>query len=181
MTVRVVLRMGDPRLRRVADPVREFDTPELHALIDDMIDTMRAYDGAGLAAPQIGVPLRVAIFGVEANPRYPNVEPVPFTVLINPEIEPLDGTLEEGWEGCLSVPGMRGLVPRHARIRYRGFDARGREIDRIAERFHARVVQHECDHLDGILYPERMRDLRSLGFLEELQAAGTLDPAAVAD
>src|SRR5690606_8729754 len=180
MTVRVVLRMGDPRLRRVADPVREFDTPELHALIDDMIDTMRAYNGAGLAAPQIGVPLRVAIFGVEANPRYPGVEPVPFTVLVNPEIEALDDRLEEDWEGCLSVPGMRGLVPRHSSIRYRGRDARGEPIDRSVTGFHARVVQHECDHLDGVLYIERMRDLRSLGFLEELQAAGALDPTTAA-
>lgn len=181
MAVKTVLRMGDPRLRRVAEPVRAFDTPELHALIADMKDTMHAYQGAGLAAPQIGVSLRVAIFGVEATPRYPDVEPVPFTVLINPEIEPLDDEIADGWEGCLSVPGMRGIVPRHLRIRYRGLDPLGRPIDRTVAGFHARVVQHECDHLDGILYPERMRDLGTLGFLEELNAAGALDPAALAD
>lgn len=173
--------MGDPRLRRLAEPVRDFGTPELHALIEDMTDTMHAYNGAGLAALQIGVPLRVVIFGVESNPRYPAVEPVPFTVLINPAIEPLDDVLADGWEGCLSVPGMRGLVPRHVRVRYTGFDAVGGPIDRTVSDFHARVVQHECDHLDGILYPERMRDLRSLGFIEELQVAGSLDPTAAAD
>jgi peptide deformylase len=160
--------MGDPRLLQVSLPVERIDTPELQALLDDMLDTMRALDGAGLAAPQIGVPLRVVIFGVESNPRYPDAEPVPQTVLINPLITPLDANVEEGWEGCLSVPGMRGLVPRYRRLRYQGMDARGAVIDRSVEGFHARVVQHECDHLDGILYPMRIRDMRYFGFTEEL-------------
>ncbi|HEX6997935.1 MAG TPA: peptide deformylase [Gammaproteobacteria bacterium] len=181
MTVRTVIRMGDPRLRRVAEPVGELDTRALHALVEDMMDTMEAYNGAGLAAPQIGVPLRVVIFGVEANPRYPDVEPVPFTVLVNPRLEPLDDQLEQGWEGCLSVPGMRGLVPRYRRIRYTGWDASGREIERVAEGFHARVVQHECDHLDGVLYVDRITDKASFGFIEELQASGALAPAVAAD
>jgi len=174
MAVRPILRLGDPRLREVAAPVLSFDTPELHALVRDLIDTMEAADGAGLAAVQIGVPQRVVIFGVDASPRYPRAEAVPFTVLVNPEIAPLDGERESGWEGCLSVPGMRGLVPRHARIRYRGRDAFGEPIDRTVEGFHARVVQHECDHLDGILYPQRIEDMRSFGFLEELIASGAL-------
>jgi peptide deformylase len=148
--------------------VEAFDTPELHALIADMDDTMKALNGAGLAAPQIGVGLQVAIFGVERNPRYPDVEPVPYTVLINPVLTALDDEMEEGWEGCLSVPGMRGLVPRHTRLRYRGRDQYGKPIDRTADGFHARVVQHECDHLAGILYPMRIRDLRNFGFSEEL-------------
>lgn len=168
MPVSPVLRMGDGRLLRISQPVRHFDTPELHALIADMEDTMAALNGAGLAAPQIGVPLRVVIFGIVANPRYPDAEPVPQTVLINPVITPLDAEMEEGWEGCLSVPGMRGLVPRHLRLRYQGFDARGTVIDRTVGGFHARVVQHECDHLDGVLYPMRIRDLRNFGFAEEL-------------
>ena len=168
MAVRPILRLGDPRLREVAAPVLSFDTPELHALVRDLIDTMEAADGAGLAAVQIGVPQRVVIFGVDASPRYPRAEAVPFTVLVNPEIAPLDGERESGWEGCLSVPGMRGLVPRHARIRYRGRDAFGQPIDRTVEGFHARVVQHECDHLDGILYPMRMRDLSRFGFTDIL-------------
>lgn len=172
MAVRQVLRMGDPRLRERAAPVAEFDTPELHALLEDMLDTMQAEDGAGLAAIQIGVPLRVVIFGVEHNPRYPDVEPVPFTVLINPEILPLDAERELGWEGCLSVPGLRGLVPRFKRVRYRGFDAQGAPIDRTVADFHARVVQHECDHLDGILYPERIEDFATFGFTEQLVASG---------
>ncbi|HYF59537.1 MAG TPA: peptide deformylase [Burkholderiaceae bacterium] len=166
--IRQVLRMGDPRLLRVAKPVERLDTPELHALVADMFDTMADRNGAGLAAPQIGVDLRVVIFGFESNPRYPDAEPVPPTVLVNPVIEPLSGEEQEGWEGCLSVPGMRGWVPRHARIRYRGVDAHGRPIEREAEGFHARVVQHECDHLDGILYPRRIRDLARFGFVEEL-------------
>lgn len=174
MAVRPILRLGDPRLREVAAPVAAFDTPELHELVRDMIDTMEAADGAGLAAVQIGVPLRVVIFGVDANPRYPRAEPVPFTVLVNPEITPLGERREAGWEGCLSVPGMRGLVPRHARIRYRGRDAFGRPLDRTVEGFHARVVQHECDHLDGVLYPQRIEDMRSFGFVEELIASGAL-------
>ena len=168
MAIRTVLRMGDPRLLVPARPVERFDTPELHALIADMDDTMKALNGAGLAAPQIGVGLQVAIFGVEANPRYPDAEPVPYTVLVNPVLEPIGSQMEEGWEGCLSVPGMRGLVPRYRRLRYQGVDARGQPIDRSVEGFHARVVQHECDHLAGVLYPMRIRDLRNFGYAEEL-------------
>jgi len=168
MAIRTVLRMGDPRLLERAQPVERFDTPELHALLADMDDTMRALDGAGLAAPQIGVSLQVAVFGVEANPRYPDAEPVPHTVLINPVLTPVGTEMEEGWEGCLSVPGMRGLVPRYRHLRYQGRDPYGRPIDRTVSGFHARVVQHECDHLVGILYPMRIRDLRNFGFNEEL-------------
>ncbi len=168
MAVREVLRMGDPRLLAPARPVERFDTPELHALVQDLIDTMRALNGAGIAAPQIGVGLQVVIFEVTKNPRYPGVEEVPFTVLVNPEITPVDETLEEGWEGCLSVPGMRGLVPRYRSVRYQGYDARGGPIDRTVSGFHARVVQHECDHLRGILYPMRMRDLSKFGFADVL-------------
>jgi peptide deformylase len=160
--------MGDPRLLEPSRPIERFDTPELHALIADMEDTMKALNGAGLAAPQIGVGLQVVIFGVERSPRYPDAEPVPYTVLINPVLEALDTEMEEGWEGCLSVPGMRGLVPRHRRLRYRGYDQYRRTIDRGVEGFHARVVQHECDHLAGILYPMRIVDLRNFGFNEEL-------------
>ena len=170
--------MGDPRLREVAAPVTVFDTPELHALVADMLETMQANDGAGLAAVQIGVPTRVVIFGIEQNPRYPDAEPVPFTVLINPEIQPLGGRIEEDWEGCLSVPGLRGLVPRYTDIRYCGFDQFGDRIDRTVEGFHARVVQHECDHLDGMLYPQRMRNLTAFGFVEELQQSGLFTIAA---
>ena len=166
--IREVLKMGDGRLLQVAEPVADFNTPQLHALLADMHDTMAHLDGAGLAAPQIGVGLRVVVFGVKNNPRYPQAEEVPYTVLINPVIEPLPGEMEEGWEGCLSVPGLRGIVPRHARLRYRGFDAAGARIDREAQGFHARVVQHECDHLDGILYPMRVRDFRRFGFIEAL-------------
>ena len=168
MAIRPVLRMGDPRLLEPSRPVERFDTPELHALIADMEETMAALDGAGLAAPQIGVGLQVVIFGVESNPRYPDAEEVPRTVLINPRLERVDDEMEEGWEGCLSVPGMRGLVPRYKRLRYSGFDPFGRPIERVAEDFHARVVQHECDHLAGVLYPMRIRDLRNFGFTEEL-------------
>ena len=168
MTVRRVLKMGDPLLFRVSEPVTGFDTPELHALIVDMFDTMAALSGAGLAAPQIGVSKRVVIFGVEANPRYPDAEPVPTTVLINPIIEILGQERDDGWEGCLSVPGMRGLVSRHTRLRYRGFDQYGKPIDREAHGFHARVVQHECDHLDGILYPMRLKDMRLFGYEDAL-------------
>ena len=167
MAVRPVLKMGEPLLRQVAAPVRHFDA-DLTALIADMNDTMRSLNGAGLAAPQIGVSLRVVIFEVTVNPRYPDVPPIPYTVLVNPELTPLDDLQEEGWEGCLSVPGLRGLVPRHRNLRYRGFDLEGAPIDRTVEGFHARVVQHEVDHLDGILYPERMRDLRNFGFEEAL-------------
>ena len=166
--IRDVLKMGDERLLAISKPVEKFDTPELHALLADMHDTMAHLDGAGLAAPQIGVGLRVVVFGVTSNPRYPDAEAVPYTVLINPLIEPLSGETEEGWEGCLSVPGLRGVVPRYSRLRYRGFDAAGKPIDRVADGFHARVVQHECDHLDGILYPMRVRDFRQFGFIETL-------------
>jgi len=168
MAIRTVLRMGDPRLLEPARPVADFDTPELHELIADMQDTMTALNGAGLAAPQIGVGLQVVIFGLDHNPRYPDAEAVPQTVLINPQLTVLDEEMEEGWEGCLSVPGMRGLVPRFRRLRYRGVDAWGNPIDRTVEGFHARVVQHECDHVAGILYPMRIRDLRNFGFIEEL-------------
>lgn len=169
MTVREILKMGDPRLLRVAQPVREFNAPELRELLADMADTMKAANGAGLAAPQIGVDLQVVVFGTDApNPRYPEAPPVPRTVLINPVIVPLADDEEEGWEGCLSVPGLRGVVPRHRMIRYTGFDEQGRPIDRVAEGFHARVVQHECDHLVGKLYPMRVRDFSKFGFTEVL-------------
>jgi peptide deformylase len=168
MAARDVLRMGHPVLREKAKPVEAFGTPELLALIQDMKDTMAAKNGAGLAAPQIGVGERVVIFGVDKNPRYPDAEEVPFTVLVNPKIVLLTREVEEGWEGCLSVPGMRGLVPRYTRLKYSGFDEHGNPVEREAEGFHARVVQHECDHLDGILYPQRMTDLSKLGFNEEL-------------
>ncbi|MFN9774168.1 MAG: peptide deformylase [Burkholderiales bacterium] len=172
--IREVLRVGDPGLLRVAKPVERLDTPELHALVADLFDTMAARNGAGIAAPQIGVDLRVVIFGFESNPRYPDAEPVPPTVLVNPVIEPLGPEEEEGWEGCLSVPGLRGWVPRFARIRYRGFDANGTPIEREAGGFHARVVQHECDHLDGVLYPRRIRDLTRFGFIEALFPGETI-------
>lgn len=168
MVIKDVLKMGDERLLRRAEEVNVFDTLELYALLADMRDTMRALDGAGLAAPQIGVNLRVVIFGVESNPRYPDAEEVPQTVLINPVITPLSEAMEEGWEGCLSVPGLRGLVPRHMHLRYQGRDEYGALIDRTASGFHARVVQHENDHLEGILYPMRIRDLRNFGFNEVL-------------
>lgn len=168
MAIRPVLRMGDARLFMPSRRVEALDTPELQALITDMQDTMQALNGAGLAAPQIGADLRVVIFGVEANPRYPEAEPVPFTVLVNPELEPVGEEIEEGWEGCLSVPGMRGLVPRYKRLRYRGVDQHGNPIDRTVNDFHARVVQHEVDHLLGILYPMRIEDMRNFGFTEEL-------------
>jgi peptide deformylase len=160
--------MGDPRLLRVAQPVREFNTPELQALVADMFDTMHAVKGAGLAAPQIGVDLALVIYGFRQNERYPDAPAVPETVLINPQITPLGEAEEDGWEGCLSVPGLRGVVPRFARIRYTGFDLKGRPIDREAEGFHARVVQHECDHLIGKLYPMRIRDFSQFGFTSVL-------------
>jgi peptide deformylase len=160
--------MGDPRLLQRSREIEAFATPELRALIQDMRDTMAHLNGAGLAAPQIGVPLRVVIFGVQRNPRYPDAEAVPDTVLVNPVISSLEERTEEGWEGCLSVPGLRGLVPRYLRIHYRGFDETGRPIERTADGFHARVVQHECDHLDGILYPMRMKDLSRLGYVDVL-------------
>ena len=166
--IKPVLRMGDPVLFKRAEPVTQFDTPDLHALLQDMDDTMRSKNGAGIAAPQIGVSLQVVIFGVGANPRYPDAEEVPYTVLINPTLEPIGAEMEEGWEGCLSVPGMRGVVPRYTHLRYRGFDQFGNALDRTVSGFHARVVQHETDHLLGILYPMRVRDLRNFGFNEEL-------------
>lgn len=172
MPVRPVLRMGHPLLRQVASPVTDFGTPELRAVVVDMDDTMRALDGAGLAAPQIGISLRVVIFEVSQNSRYPDAEEVPYTVLVNPVLEPLGDELEDGWEGCLSVPGMRGLVPRYKRLRYRGSDIEGRPIDRVVEGFHARVIQHEVDHLDGVLYPMRIRDLRDFGFTDAVFPSG---------
>ena len=166
MTVRTVLRMGEPLLLEKARAIEAFDTPELHALIEDMQDTMQAMDGAGIAAPQIGVSLQVVIFGVNHNPRYPDAEQVPYTVLINPTLTPVGDEIEEGWEGCLSVPGMRGLVPRYERLHYTGFDQYGNTIDRLVSGFHARVVQHECDHLNGILYPMRIADLSQFGYTD---------------
>jgi peptide deformylase len=174
--IREVLRMGDARLLEISRPVERFGTPELAALLADMGDTMAHLNGAGLAAPQIGVGLRVVIFGVKSNPRYPEVEEVPDTVLINPVLEPLGGEQEEDWEGCLSVPGMRGAVPRYRRLRYAGCDGQGRRFERTVEGFHARVVQHECDHLDGILYPMRIRDLSKFGFIEALFPGQDLPP-----
>ncbi len=169
MPQREILKMGDPRLLRTAQEVTAFDTPDLHALVQDLLDTMRAVQGAGLAAPQIGVDLQVVIFGSNApNPRYPDAPVVPQTVLINPRITPLSSDMEEGWEGCLSVPGLRGVVPRHAHIRYQGRDVQGGWIDRTVQGFHARVVQHECDHLFGKLYPMRITDFSRFGFTDVL-------------
>ena len=168
MAVKNVLRMGEPLLLQKAQPVTAFDTPELHALIQDMHDTMEAMNGAGIAAPQIGVSLQVVIFGVGANPRYPDAEQVPYTVLINPTLHFMGDEMEDGWEGCLSVPGMRGVVPRYTRLHYTGFDQFGNVIDRLASGFHARVVQHECDHLLGILYPMRITDLTQFGYTDVL-------------
>jgi peptide deformylase len=166
--IRDVLRMGDPRLLERSREVERFGTPELAALLADMRDTMAALDGAGLAAPQIGVLQRVVIFGMEYNPRYPDAEPVPYTELVNPVLTPLGDEQEEGWEGCLSVPGFRGVVSRYTRLRYTGFDPQGQRIERECSGFHARVVQHECDHLDGVLYPMRITDMRKFGFTDVL-------------
>ena len=168
MAIKPVLKMGEPILLEVAKPVDQFDTPELHALIQDMQDTMAHLNGAGLAAPQIGVSLQVVIFGFEKNQRYPDADEVPFTVLMNPQLTPLSDEQEDGWEGCLSVPGMRGMVPRYANLRYQGVDQYGTAIDRTVSGFHARVVQHECDHLQGILYPMRIKDFRLFGFTDVL-------------
>lgn len=168
MAVKNVLRMGEPLLLQKAQPITKFDTPELHALIQDMKDTMQAMDGAGIAAPQIGVSLQAVIFGVGVNPRYPDAEQVPYTVLINPTLNFISGEMEDGWEGCLSVPGMRGVVPRYTRLHYTGFDQFGNGIDRLVSGFHARVVQHECDHLLGILYPMRITDLSQFGYTDVL-------------
>lgn len=176
MSVKETLKMGHPLLLQVAEPVKDFNTAELDKLVEDMYDTMAELNGAGLAAPQIGVSKRVVIFWVEANPRYPDVEAVPNTVLINPTIEVLTDEKETGWEGCLSVPGMRGLVPRFTRIRYSGFDQHGNAIEREASEFHARVVQHEVDHLDGILYPQRIEDMRYFGFENELFPEASTTP-----
>jgi peptide deformylase len=173
MAIRPVLRMGEPLLRAVAAPVTRFDA-DLTALVTDMDDTMRHLGGAGIAAPQIGVSARVVIFELKDNPRYPQLTPVPYTVLVNPLVTPLGAEQDEGWEGCLSVPGMRGLVPRFRRLRYQGFDLHGTPIDRTVEGFHARVVQHEVDHLDGVLFPQRVRDLRNFGFEDAL--AGQMTP-----
>jgi peptide deformylase len=168
MTIRDILKMGDPRLLRQAEPVGEFDTPELHALIVDMFDTMKAVNGVGLAAPQIGVNLQLVIFGFQRNPRYPQAPAVPETVLVNPVLKPLSDEQEDGWEGCLSVPGLRGVVPRWSRLHYEGFDQYGQTINRDVDGFHARVVQHECDHLAGILYPMRIKDFSRFGFTDVL-------------
>ena len=168
MTIRQVLKMGDPRLLRVSEPVQDFKSQALKDLIEDMHDTMHSLNGAGLAAPQIGVNLRVVIFGVKKTPRYPDAEEVPYTILINPILTFIEEEMEEGWEGCLSVPGMRGLVSRFKKLRYQGYDLNQNPIDRTVSDFHARVVQHECDHLDGILYPVRIKDLRNFGFSEIL-------------
>jgi peptide deformylase len=169
MAVRDILKMGDPRLLRVAQPVPAFDTDEIHRLVADMFETMHAVNGAGLAAPQIGVDLQLVIFGTDAaNPRYPDAPPVPRTVLLNPVVTPIGAEEEEDWEGCLSVPGLRGVVPRWAKVRYTGFDPYGDAIDRTVEGFHARVVQHECDHLAGKLYPMRVRDFSKFGYTDVL-------------
>lgn len=168
MAVRPILKMGDPVLLQVAELVQQFDTPELHALITDMLDTMKTHNGAGIAAPQINVSQQVVIFGGFKSPRYPDAEEIPFTVLINPTLTPLAEQQEDGWEGCLSVPGMRGVVPRYIQLRYQGFDQYGKPIDRSVSGFHARVVQHEVDHLLGILYPMRITDMRQFGFIETL-------------
>jgi peptide deformylase len=171
MAIRPVIRMGDPLLLEKAAPIKRFGTRQLLELIEDMKDTMTSLEGAGLAAPQIGVSKRLVIFGFDENRRYPEADAVPFTILINPKLTPIGSEMEEDWEGCLSVPGMRGLVPRYVRLRYQGFDEKGQGIDRTVEGFHARVVQHEVDHLDGILYPQRIRDMTQFGFVEELDAA----------
>ena len=174
MAIRPVLRMGDPFLLERAKDVIDFGTSELNTIITDMLDTMKAQDGVGLAAPQIGIDLRIVVFGFEDNPRYPDEISIPRTVLINPDIQPLSDDMESNWEGCLSVPGMRGIVPRFTAIQYKGFDADGSVIEVTANDFHARVVQHECDHLDGILYPQRIKDFSSFGFIEELSTAGKI-------
>ena len=168
MAVRTVLKMGHPLLRQVAEPVGVFDAVQMSELLTDMEDTMRALNGAGIAAPQIGVSLRVVIFEMQENPRYPHVAPIPFTVLINPRLDLIGEEMEEGWEGCLSVPGLRGVVPRYRRLHYHGLDAHGHSFERSVEGFHARVVQHEVDHLDGILFPQRVEDMTRFGFEDAL-------------
>jgi len=173
MAVRQILKMGDPELYQSCEPVQEFNTSVLTGIIEDMFDTMAEHNGVGLAAPQIGIQKRIVIFGLESNPRYPDAETVPETILINPVITPVGDLQEEGWEGCLSIPGMRGLVPRYSKIKYSGLSPAGKNIAREVEGFHARVVQHECDHLDGILYPLRIRDMRNFGYEEALSQPGT--------
>ena len=168
MATREILKMGHPTLLEVAKPVEKFNTPELDSIIEDMIDTMKENDGAGLAAPQIGLGVQVVIFGFDSNERYPEADQVPFTVLINPVITPIGDEEEDGWEGCLSVPGLMGVVPRFKKIRYQGKDQHGNDIDREVDGFHARVVQHECDHLVGKLYPMRIRDFSQFGYLDTL-------------
>ncbi|MDH3764056.1 MAG: peptide deformylase [Gammaproteobacteria bacterium] len=181
MTVRTLLKMGDPRLLEISTPVDPIDALALAPLLNDMWDTMTDANGAGLAAPQIGVMRRIVIFGCQTNPRYPEAPAVPETVLINPQITPLDDSREDGWEGCLSVPGLRGIVPRYREIRYQGFDQYGEIIDREVSGFHARVVQHECDHLDGILYPQRIEDMRSFGFIDTLTEQNVMQLQACDD
>lgn len=181
MTVRTLLKMGDPRLLEISSPVDPIDPLALAPLLNDMWDTMADANGAGLAAPQIGVMRRIVIFGYQTNPRYPDAPAVPETVLINPQITPLEDSREDGWEGCLSVPGMRGIVPRYRAIHYRGFDQYGEIIDREVSGFHARVVQHECDHLDGILYPQRIEDMRNFGFIDTLTEQGVMQLQACDD
>ena len=176
MAIREILKMGDPRLLRVAEPIQQFDTPELQTLIADMFDTMHAANGVGLAAPQIGVNLQLVIFGFSKNERYPDAPAVPETVLLNPVLTPLSDEMDDGWEGCLSVPGLRGVVPRFTKLRYSGFDPLGKPISRDVEGFHARVVQHECDHLIGLLYPMRVRDFSKFGYTEVLFPG--MDPAS---
>lgn len=168
MAVLDILKMGEPLLWQQAEEVREFNTPQLLQLINDMHETMQHYEGVGIAAPQVGVSLQVVIFGSDLNPRYPEAPEVPFTVLINPQLTPLGEEQEEGWEGCLSIPGLRGRVPRYTRLAYQGFDQFGQPLQGEAEGFHARVIQHECDHLQGVLYPQRMTDLKKLGYLSVL-------------
>jgi len=181
LTVKTLLKMGDPRLLEISTPVDPIDSLALAPLLNDMWDTMKEANGAGLAAPQIGVMRRIVIFGYQTNPRYPEAPAVPETVLINPQITPLDDAREDGWEGCLSVPGLRGIVPRYREIRYQGFDQYGEIIDREVSGFHARVVQHECDHLDGILYPQRIEDMRSFGFIDTLTEHDVMELQACDD
>ena len=181
MSVRRILRMGDPLLQQCASVITEFNTSALDSLIKDMLDTMKAENGAGLAAPQIGVSKQLVVFGFGSNPRYPNADSIPETILLNPTIKPLDDLIVEDWEGCLSVPGLRGLVPRYRNIEYTGVDPLGKKITTIASDFHARVVQHECDHLKGILYPQRMNDFSRLGYLEELLDSGAMQSQAISE